>query len=39
MSPDRGRTITIAGGGKDNREVPAGTLATIRRETGLEDLR
>jgi len=36
--PD-GRTTTLAGGGGDNRDVPSGTLASIRRQTGLEDLR
>ena len=36
--PD-GRKVTIAAGGKDNREVPSGTLSAIRRSTGLEDLR
>lgn len=36
--PD-GRRVVIPGGGKDNREVPTGTLASIRRDTGLEDLR
>lgn len=38
-SPDGDRTVTVAGGGKPNREVPTGTLATIRRETGIKDLR
>ena len=36
--PD-GRRVVIAGGGKDGREVPVGTLASIRRDTGLEELR
>ncbi len=36
--PD-GRTVTVPGGGKSNRDVPAGTLASIRRDTGLDDLR
>ncbi len=36
--PD-GRHVSVAGGGKDNRTVPSGTLADIRRTTGLEDLR
>jgi predicted RNA binding protein YcfA (HicA-like mRNA interferase family) len=36
--PD-GRTVVIPGGGKDNREVPTGTPASIRRDTGLRDLR
>jgi len=34
-----GRRTILAGGGKDNREVPVSTLARIRRQTGLEDLR
>jgi predicted RNA binding protein YcfA (HicA-like mRNA interferase family) len=36
--PD-GRQVAVAAGGKDNRDVPRGTLADIRRGTGLEDLR
>jgi predicted RNA binding protein YcfA (HicA-like mRNA interferase family) len=32
-----GRRVTVAG--KDSKTVPAGTLASIRRATGLEDLR
>jgi predicted RNA binding protein YcfA (HicA-like mRNA interferase family) len=36
--PD-GRRVSVAAGGKDNRNVPSGTLASIRRSTGLEDLR
>ncbi|MGI8731278.1 MAG: type II toxin-antitoxin system HicA family toxin [Solirubrobacteraceae bacterium] len=36
--PD-GRRVAVAAGGKSNREVAAGTLADIRRSTGLEDLR
>ena len=36
--PD-GRQVVLAGGGKDNREVPAGTLKAIREQTGIEDLR
>jgi predicted RNA binding protein YcfA (HicA-like mRNA interferase family) len=36
---DDGRQVTVPGGGKDNYEVPPGTLASIRRETGLEELR
>ena len=32
-----GRAITVAG--KDSDTVPAGTLAAIRRATGLKDLR
>jgi len=39
LSPDGASLVTVAGGGKDNREVPTGTLANIRRETGLEELR
>jgi len=34
-----GRTVAVPGGGKSNREVPAGTLASIRRDTGLDELR
>ncbi len=34
--PD-GRRVTVAG--KDSKTVAAGTLASIRRATGLEDLR
>jgi len=36
--PD-GRATTVAAGGKDNRDVPRSTLAGIRRQTGLENLR
>jgi predicted RNA binding protein YcfA (HicA-like mRNA interferase family) len=36
-SADRSRAITVAG--KDSDTVPTGTLAAIRRATGLEDLR
>lgn len=36
--PD-GRQVTIPGGGKSSKDVPAGTLASIRRDTGLEPLR
>jgi predicted RNA binding protein YcfA (HicA-like mRNA interferase family) len=36
--PD-GRHVTVAGAGKANGDVPAVTLANIRRSTGLEDLR
>lgn len=32
-----GRTVTVAG--KNSDTVPAGTLAAIRRTTGLEHLR
>jgi predicted RNA binding protein YcfA (HicA-like mRNA interferase family) len=38
IAPD-GRQVTLPSGGKDNREVPVGTLASIRRETGLDELR
>jgi predicted RNA binding protein YcfA (HicA-like mRNA interferase family) len=38
VHPD-GRTVILAGGGKANRNVPVGTLAEIRRGTGLEELR
>ncbi len=34
-----GRRVAVPGGGKANRNVPAGTLASIRRATGLEELR
>lgn len=34
-----GRRIVVAGGGKDNAEVPVGTLARIRRRSGLRNLR
>jgi predicted RNA binding protein YcfA (HicA-like mRNA interferase family) len=37
QSPDGGRLVTVAG--KDSGTVPAGTLAAMRRSTGLEDLR
>lgn len=36
--PD-GRTVTVTGGGNDNEDVPSGTLAEIRRSTGLKELR
>jgi len=36
--PD-GREVVVPAGGKASREVPTGTLAAIRRATGLEDLR
>jgi predicted RNA binding protein YcfA (HicA-like mRNA interferase family) len=39
ISPDGARRVTIAGGGKDNRQVPPMTLGSIRRATGLEELR
>ena len=34
--PD-GRRVTVAG--KDSKTVPVGTLSSIRRATGLDDLR
>jgi predicted RNA binding protein YcfA (HicA-like mRNA interferase family) len=34
---DGQRTVTVAGKGSDT--VPAGTLAAIRRATGIDDLR
>ncbi len=36
--PD-GKLVVVAGGGKDNLEVPVGTLAKIRKRTGLKELR
>jgi predicted RNA binding protein YcfA (HicA-like mRNA interferase family) len=39
ISPDRTRRVTIAAGGKGNRQVPRKTLASIRRTTGIEELR
>ena len=36
LHPD-GRRVTVAG--KDSKTVAPGTLASIRRATGLEDLR
>jgi predicted RNA binding protein YcfA (HicA-like mRNA interferase family) len=36
-SADGTRVVTVAG--KDSDTVPVGTLAAIRRATGLEDLR
>jgi predicted RNA binding protein YcfA (HicA-like mRNA interferase family) len=36
-SADGSRAITVAG--KDSDTVPTGTLAAIRRATGLKDLR
>ena len=38
IHPD-GKWIVVPGGGKDNAEVPVGTLARIRREVGLRTLR
>lgn len=37
ISEDGGRVVTVAG--KDSDTVPVGTLAAIRRATGLEHLR
>jgi len=34
-----GRRVVVPGGGKDGRDVTIGTLGSIRRATGLEDLR
>lgn len=34
-----GRRTSVAGGGKDNRDVPVGTLRAMRQQTGIEDLR
>jgi predicted RNA binding protein YcfA (HicA-like mRNA interferase family) len=36
-SADGARVVTVAG--KDSDTVPVGTLAAIRRATGLKDLR
>jgi len=36
--PD-GRRVVVPAGGKENREVPPGTLASIQRDTGIEELR
>jgi predicted RNA binding protein YcfA (HicA-like mRNA interferase family) len=36
--PEHG-LVVIPGGGKNNLEVPPGTLASIRKRTGLRDLR
>jgi len=36
-SPDGRSMVTVAG--QDNKDVPAGTLRSIRQSTGLEDLR
>lgn len=38
VGPD-GRHLALATGGKNNRDVPVGTLANIRRDTGLKELR
>jgi mRNA interferase HicA len=34
-----GRRVVVAAGGKSNDDVPVGTLASIRRSTGIEELR
>lgn len=34
-----GRRVVLAGAGKDNRDVPAGTLKAIREQTGIDELR
>lgn len=34
-----GRSVALSAGGQDNREVAKGTLANIRRTTGIEELR
>ncbi|MGI8412057.1 MAG: type II toxin-antitoxin system HicA family toxin [Solirubrobacteraceae bacterium] len=34
-----GRNVSRAGAGKDNREVPSGTLKAIREQTGIKELR
>jgi predicted RNA binding protein YcfA (HicA-like mRNA interferase family) len=36
-SADGTRLVTVAG--KDSNTVPAGTLAAMRRSTGMDDLR
>ena len=36
-APDGTRSVTVAG--KDSDTVPPGTLAAMRRATGLDDLR
>ena len=37
QSPEGARLVTVAG--KDSDTVPAGTLAAMRRATGVSDLR
>ncbi len=37
VHPDNPNTVTVAG--KPGDDVPVGTLASIRRKTGLEQLR
>jgi predicted RNA binding protein YcfA (HicA-like mRNA interferase family) len=34
-----GRRVVIPAGGKDSREVPRGTLSSIRRDTGIDEMR
>lgn len=34
--PTKAGTVTIAGGGKLNRDVPIGTLKSIMRQAGLK---
>lgn len=34
-----GVRVTVAGGGKGGQTVPAGTLKSIRRATGIQELR
>lgn len=36
-SPDGRSMVTVAG--RDSKDVPVGTLKSIRQSTGLEDLR
>jgi len=36
-SPDGAVVVTVAG--QDNKDVPVGTLKSIRQSTGLEELR
>ena len=38
VHPD-GRAITLPGGGHANRELSVGTLASLRRETRIKELR
>lgn len=33
--PDREDIVTVAGGGKLNRDIPPGTLRSIMRQAGL----
>jgi predicted RNA binding protein YcfA (HicA-like mRNA interferase family) len=37
QSPDGRNVVTVAG--QDSKDVPVGTLKSIRQSTGLEDLR